>query len=117
MLRLITALIAASTGALPTLACPVFDDHRPAKDMIAAAQCLIRDNAKDPSSVRFRNVYVGTISFVSGPQAGITVRAVCGEMIGRNGYGGMTGWQGFTYMAGDDPFYQADNCENRERGR
>ena len=91
-------------------ACPPFEEAKTDKQMIASAVCLIKDGARDPDSVKFRDVYVSTLTYVTGPRTGTVLKGVCGEMTGKNGYGGMTGWKGFTYVMDTQRFWGADNC-------
>jgi hypothetical protein len=48
---------------------------------ISEAKDLVRTAARDPDSIEFRNMR-------QAPKSG----AVCGEVNGRNGFGGKTGW-------------------------
>jgi hypothetical protein len=59
----------------------------PSRDDISTAEAMVRKQAKDPSSVQFRNeMVVGNM--------------VCGEVNGKNSFGGYTGFQFFVYQKG-----------------
>ena len=75
------ALPAIALASL-TFGCGGAESEPPA---IQAAKAFVTEGARDPDSVTFR----GLKAMVSG--------SVCGEFNGRNGFGGMTGFQRFIY--------------------
>jgi hypothetical protein len=59
----------------------------------------IRAQMRDPSSVEFRNV----AAFRADPSR--RAPTICGEVNGRNGFGGMTGFQGFIAAGPQGPIF------------
>lgn len=65
--------------------------------MVLKAAKAVASTARDPASVSFRNVFIQKRVTKDGREP-ITL---CGEVNGRNGYGGFTGFQAFLLL-GDD---------------
>ena len=65
----------------------------PAKSYIAEAEKAVSENLRDPASAEFRNV--------SYRQANTGAHVVCGEVNGRNGFGGYAGFQQFIWHSGN----------------
>jgi hypothetical protein len=62
-------------------------------DAYTAAKMNLEAALKDPDSAKYRNLFVSRIS-----GGGL---ALCGEVNSKNGFGGYTGFKGFTVMPGD----------------
>jgi hypothetical protein len=75
---------------------PIFTPEQRAEGeaQVRKAAEIIASTSRDPSSVTFRNVVVQKRVTKDGREP-ITV---CGEVNGRNGYGGFTGFQAFVLL-------------------
>ena len=90
---------------------PIHRDPLPAstasKAEIEKAKQGVRAQMKDPASVQFRNVR----GYNKGGMA-----LLCGEVNAKNSFGGYTGFDHFTYLAGhmfvNKPAAGCDFCEN-----
>lgn len=63
-------------------------------NLIEQAKKKVAAELRDPASAQFREVHTA-------PQKGRSTPAVCGEVNGRNAYGGYAGFQKF-YVLGDE---------------
>jgi len=81
-----TTLIIAAMVAVA--ACTGGDDT-----VVAQAQADVAKTLRDPSSAQFREVIVR--------RATTGAQIVCGEVNGRNGYGGYAGFQEFIWHSGN----------------
>lgn len=78
---------------------------------IAEAEKAVAAKLNDPASAQFQNTFVGTINRkFSGPQEG-----VCGEINGKNGFGGYVGFRRFVAQVGGeeihiDPQYEGSGA-------
>lgn len=67
------------------------EERKQGEASVKAAAAYFADTMREPSSATFRNVFLG-----KRPPPTKTIKiVVCGEVNGRNGYGGYTGFQPF----------------------
>lgn len=80
--------------ALPMIAAAAVRHQAPRPDpnaaVFAQARAAVADGLMDPVSAQFRNLIVVT--------DGDGMRKVCGEVNGKNGYGGYVGFRAFAYV-------------------
>jgi hypothetical protein len=73
--------------------------------------CSVKDLLRDPYAAHFRKLHVTKFPYLDKRRP--DGWALCGEMNGRNGYGGMTGWQGFAYTSDDHRMLKSTlMCDN-----
>lgn len=73
-------------------------------DRITSAKMAVEQKLRDPDSAQFRNVVVTS--------AGISPGTVCGEVNGRNAFGGMTGFQRFISAGTPSSTFLEEETEN-----
>lgn len=93
----VATLIVAGGVALAILGAIMRSDRESSaspsnSDLISAAKEEVLSRVKDPSSVRFGDVWVGSLVTDNVPSG---TRVVCGYFNARNGFGGYSGQQRF----------------------
>lgn len=95
---LVAGTVLLAIGSLASAQSPALTPEQRAEGeaQIKWAAQEIANTARDPSSVAFRRVFLVKRNLRDGRQP----IELCGEINGKNGYGGFTGYQAFTLMGG-----------------
>lgn len=105
------AILADSQASAQAPGCGTIAANTPPARVLTILQCSVKDTLREPESARFRRLHVTQFNYVDGRPPGW---ALCGEMNGRNGYSGMTGWQQFAYTKGEHRLLQSNlMCEGK----
>ncbi|MEO6042214.1 MAG: hypothetical protein ABIP41_09960 [Croceibacterium sp.] len=76
------------------------------RQLISESEWFLRKAMREPDSTVLDSVHIAAGTFAE-------AKVVCGKVNGRNGFGGMTGFQRFVVMAGKVPMVESDGVGQR----